>query len=93
VSLKEGLPLYIGGIFLIAIGILFLSSFSIGYNILLPILVFVSAGLILTLGWILHFDKDNKEFDNGGGGGGHIFLEKPPQSNLGIILPFLLMLE
>jgi len=78
VSLKEGLPLYIVGIFLTTIGILFLSYFSVGYITLLSVFVLIVAGLVLYLGWRLHFDKDNKEFDNGSGGGGRIFLEKPP---------------
>lgn len=77
VSLKEGLPLYIAGIFLTTIGILYLSYFSAGYFTIVSVFVLIVAGLVLYLGWVLHFDKDNKEFDNGSGGGG-IFLEKPP---------------
>jgi uncharacterized membrane protein YfcA len=77
VSLKEGLPLYIAGIFLTIIGILHLSYFSVGYSNLISVIVLIVAGLVLYLGWVLHFDKDNNEFDNGSGGGG-IFLEKPP---------------
>ena len=76
-SLKEGLPLYIAGIFLTTIGILYLSFFSVGYFTIVSVFVLIVAGLVLYLGWVLHFDKDNKEFDNGSGGGG-IFLEKPP---------------
>jgi uncharacterized membrane protein YfcA len=77
VSLKEGLPLYIAGIFLTTIGILYLLYFSLGYFTIVSVFVLIVAGLVLYLGWVLHFDKDNKEFDNGNGGGG-IFLEKPP---------------
>jgi uncharacterized membrane protein YfcA len=78
VSLKEGLPLYAAGIFLTIIGILYLSYFSVGYFTIISVFVLIVAGLVLYLGWVLHFDKDNKEFDNGSGGGGRIFLEKPP---------------
>jgi uncharacterized membrane protein YfcA len=78
VSLKEGLPLYVAGIFLIIIGILYLSYFSVGYFTIVSVFVLIVAGLVLYLGWVLHFDKDNKEFDNGSGGGGRIFLERPP---------------
>jgi uncharacterized membrane protein YfcA len=79
VSLKKGLPLYVAGIFLTSIGILFLSHFSVGYITLVSVFVLIVAGLVLYLGWMLHFDKGNKEFDNGsGGGGGRIFLERPP---------------
>lgn len=77
VSLREGLPLYIIGVLLIIIGILYLSFFSVGYFTIVSVFVLIVAGLVLYLGWVLHFDKDNKEFDNGSGGGG-IFLEKPP---------------
>lgn len=75
-SLKEGLPLYIAGIFLTIIGILYLSYFSVGYSNLISVIVLIVAGLVFYLGWVLHFNKDNKEFDNGSGGGGR-FLEKP----------------
>lgn len=78
VRLKEGLPFYIAGIFLTTIGIQFLSYFSLGYYTLVSVFILVAAGLVLYLGWMLHFDKDNKEFDNGSGGGRRIFLEKPP---------------
>jgi hypothetical protein len=44
---------------------------------LVSVFVLIVAGLVLYLGWVLHFDKDTKEFDNGSGGGG-ICLEKPP---------------
>ena len=78
VSLREGLPLYIVGVLLIIIGILYLSFFSVGYFTIVSVFVLIVAGLVLYLGWVLHFDKDNKEFDNGSGGRGRIFLEKPP---------------
>jgi hypothetical protein len=59
-------------------GILVLMYFRIGYYSLASVLVFIVAGLVLYLGWILLFDKENKEFDHGSGGERHIFLERPP---------------
>ena len=40
-------------------------------------IAFIAAGTNFYLGWLTHMGKDNKEFDNGGGGGGRIFLDKP----------------
>lgn len=77
-SLKEGLPFYIAGIFLDnnrnPIFVVFFSRILY----LRSVFILVAAGLVLYLGWILHFDKDNKEFDNGSRGRRRIFLEKPP---------------
>ena len=67
-SLKEGMPFYIAGILLIATGFVILSYFGMGYYTLISILAFISAGLIGYVGLMLHFGKDNKEYDNSSGG-------------------------
>ena len=75
-SFKRGLPFYIAGIASIATG-LFLLSLSSWYNTLTAIIAFIAAGLILYLGWLTHMGMDTKDSDNGSGGGGRIFLDKP----------------
>ena len=76
VSLKAGLPFYITGILLSAAGIVFLLYFTMGYYTLMSILAFISAGLIFYLGWMQHFGKHNKDYDNSSGGR-RVFLDKP----------------
>ena len=75
VSFKQGIPFYMG-IASIATG-LFLLSASSWYNTLTAIIAFIAAGLILYLGWLTHMGMDTKDSDNGSGGGGRIFLDKP----------------
>jgi hypothetical protein len=79
VSFKKGIPLYIAGIASIATGLFLLSAYSVSflYNTLTTIIAFIAAGLILYLVWLTHMGMDSKEFDNGGGGGKGIFLDKP----------------
>jgi hypothetical protein len=79
VSIKRGLPLYIVGIATIATGLYLLSEYSQSswYNISGAIIAFIAAGIILYLGWLTHMGMDTKDPDNGGGGGGRIFLDKP----------------
>jgi hypothetical protein len=76
VSFKNGVPLYITGIAIIAIGFSFYSVPSWTYA-LASLMAFIAAGIILYLGWLLHMGKDIKDFDDGSGGGGRIFLDKP----------------
>jgi hypothetical protein len=76
VSFKKGIPLYITGIAIIAIGFSFYSMPSWSYT-LASLMAFIAAGIILYLGWLLHMGKDIKDFDDGSGGGGRIFLDKP----------------
>jgi hypothetical protein len=47
-----------------------------GYYTLMFILAFISAGLIFYLGWMQHFGKYNKDYDNSSGGR-RVFLDKP----------------
>ena len=75
-SLKAGLHFYITGILLSAAGIVFLLYFTMGYYTLMSILAFISAGLIFYLGWMQHFGKHNKDYDNSSGGR-RVFLDKP----------------
>ena len=49
-SLKEGLPFYIGGVLLMVAGIMFLLYFAVRYYTLMSMLAFISAGLIFLLG-------------------------------------------
>jgi hypothetical protein len=75
VSFKLGIPFYMG-IASIATG-LFSLSVSSWYNTLAAILAFIAAGLILYLGWLTDMGMDTQDSDNGSGGGGRIFLDKP----------------
>ena len=79
VSLRNGIPFYVAGIASIATGLYLLSEYSVSswYNILTAIIAFIAAGLILYLGWLTHMGMDNTDSDNGSGGGGRIFLDKP----------------
>ena len=77
VSLRQGIPFYMGlGIASIATG-MFLLSASSWYNTLTAIIAFIAAGLILYLWWLTHMGMDTMDYDNGSGGGGRIFLDKP----------------
>jgi hypothetical protein len=76
VSFKKGIPLYITGIAIIAIGFSFYSVPSWS-NTLAALMAFIAAGIILYLGWLTHMGKDTKDFDDDSGGGGRIFLDKP----------------
>jgi threonine/homoserine/homoserine lactone efflux protein len=78
VSFKQGIPFYMG-IASIATGLVLLSVYSVSswYNMLTAIIAFIAAGLILYLGWLTHMGMDTKDSDNGNGGGGRIFLDKP----------------
>ena len=75
VSFKQGIPFYMG-IASIATGLVLLSASS-WYNTLTAIIAFIAAGLILYLEWLTHMGMDTKDSDNGNGGGGRIFLDKP----------------
>jgi hypothetical protein len=79
VSFKRGLPLYVAGFACIATGLFYLSAYSISswYNMFTAIIAFIAAGLMLYLGWLIHMGMDTKEFDDGSGRGGSIFLDKP----------------
>jgi hypothetical protein len=74
VSFKLGIPFYMG-IASIATGLVL--SASSWYNTLTAIIAFIVAGLILYLGWLTHMGMNTKDSDNGSGGGGRIFLDKP----------------
>jgi uncharacterized membrane protein len=78
VSFKLGIPFYIG-IASIAAGLFSLSVYSVSswYNTLAAILAFIAAGLIFYLGWLTDMGMDTQDSDNGSGGGGRIFLDKP----------------
>jgi hypothetical protein len=78
VSFKLGVPFYIG-IASRATGLFSLSVYSVSswYNTLAAILAFTAAGLILYLGWLTDMGTDIQDSDNGNGGGGCIFLDKP----------------
>jgi hypothetical protein len=78
VSFKQGIPFYMG-IASIATGLFLLSAYyaSSWYNTLTAIIAFIAAGLILYLRWLTHMGMDTKDSDNGNGGGGRIFLDKP----------------
>ena len=80
VSFRQGIPFYMGIASIAAW--LFLLSASSWYNTLTAIIVFIAAGLILHLGWLPHMGTDTKDYDNGNGGGGRIFLDKPAQAPL-----------
>jgi hypothetical protein len=79
VSFKNGIPFYIAGIASTEAGLFLLSAYSVSswYNILTAIIAFIAAGIILYLGWLIHMGLDTKDSDNGSGGGGRIFLDKP----------------
>lgn len=79
VSLRNGIPFYVAGIASIATGLYLLSEYSVSswYNMLTAIIAFMAAGLILYLGWLTYMGMDNTDSDNGSGGGGRIFLDKP----------------
>jgi hypothetical protein len=79
VSLRNGIPFYVAGIASIATGLYLLSAYSVSswYNMLTAILAFIAAGVILYLGWLTHMGMDTTDSDNGSGGGGRIFLDKP----------------
>jgi hypothetical protein len=76
VSFKRGIPFYITGIAIIATGFSFYSMPSWCYK-LASLMAFIAAGVIFYLGWLIHMGKDIKDFDDGSGGGGRIFLDKP----------------
>jgi hypothetical protein len=76
VSFKKGIPFYIAGSATIATGFFFYSMPSWYYSIA-TLIAFISAGVIFYLGWLIHMGKDIKDFDDGSGGGGRIFLDKP----------------
>jgi hypothetical protein len=76
VSFRKGIPLYITGIVIIATGF-FLHSEPSWSNTLASLMAFIAAGIILYLGWLIHMGRDANEFDDGSGGGGRIFLDKP----------------
>jgi|RhiMetdeSRZDD1v2_1073273.scaffolds.fasta_scaffold36767_5 hypothetical protein len=79
VSLKNGIPFYVTGFVSIATGLFLLSvdSESSWYYTLVAIGSFIAGGLILYLGWLIHMGLDMKGYDNSGGGGRRIFLDKP----------------
>ena len=77
VSFKRGLPLYITGFACIASGLFSLSTYSGVLGVLTGILAFIAAGLILYFGWLMQMGMDTKDYDNGSGGGGRIYLDKP----------------
>jgi hypothetical protein len=79
VSFKRGIPLYVAGFACIAFGMFLLSGYSESswYSVLTAIVGFIAAGLILYLGWLIHMGMDMKDYDNSGGGGRRIFLDKP----------------
>jgi hypothetical protein len=79
VSLRNGIPFYVAGIASIATGLYLLSAYSVSswYNMLTAILAFIAAGVILYFGWLAHMGMDTTDSDNGSGGGGRIFLDKP----------------
>ena len=79
VSIKNGIPFYVAGFALIATGLFLLSTESEfpQYYTLVAIGTLIAAGLILYLGWLLHMGKDMERYDNSGGGGRRIFLDKP----------------
>jgi hypothetical protein len=79
VSLRNGIPFYVAGIASIATGLYLLSEYSVSswYNMLTAIIAFIAAGLISYLGWLTYMGMDNTDSDNGSGGGGRIFLDKP----------------
>ena len=86
VSFKRGLPLYVTGFACIATGLFSLSTYSgpSWYGALTGILAFIAgilafiaAGLMLFFGWLMQMGMDTKDYDNGSGGGGRIFLDKP----------------
>jgi hypothetical protein len=75
-SFKKGIPFYIAGIAIIVTGF-FIYSGPSWYYTLAALIVFIAAGSIFYLGWLMHMGKDTKEFDDGSGGGGRIYLDKP----------------
>lgn len=77
VSFTRGLPLYITGFACIASGLFSLSTYSGVLGVLTGILAFIAAGLILYFGWLMQMGMDTKDYDNGSGGGGRIYLDKP----------------
>jgi hypothetical protein len=77
VSFKRGLPLYVAGFACIASGLFSLSTYSGVLGVLTGILAFIAAGLILYYGWLMQMGMDTKDYDNGSGGGGRIYLDKP----------------
>ena len=79
VSIKNGIPLYVAGFALIAMGSFSISAdseFSLYYTFV-AFGSFIAGGLLLYLGWLLHTGKDMKGYDDSGGGGRRIFLDKP----------------
>ena len=77
VSFTRGLPLYITGFACIASGLFSLSTYSGVLGVLTGILAFIAAGLMLYIGWLMQMGMDTKDYDNGSGGGGRIYLDKP----------------
>ena len=77
VSFTRGLPLYITGFACIASGLFSLSTYSGVLGVLTGILAFIAAGLILYFGWLMQMGMDTKDYDNGSGGGGRIYLDRP----------------
>ena len=77
VSFTRGLCLYITGFACIASGLFSLSTYSGVLGVLTGILAFIAAGLILYFGWLMQMGMDTKDYDNGSGGGGRIYLDKP----------------
>lgn len=77
VSFKRGLPPYIAGFACIASGFFSLSIYPGVLGVLTGILAFIAAGLILYFGWLMQMGMDTKDYDNGSGGGGRIYLDKP----------------
>ena len=77
VSFTRGLLLYITGFACIASGLFSLSTYSGVLGVLTGILAFIAAGLILYFGWLMQMGMDTKDYDNGSGGGGRIYLDKP----------------
>ena len=77
VSFTRGLLLYITGFACIASGLFSLSTYSGVLGVLTGILAFIAAGLILYFGWLMQMGMDTKDYDNGSGGGGRIYLDRP----------------
>jgi|GEM_PF-1282571 hypothetical protein len=79
VSIKNGIPFYVAGFALIAMGSFLISAdpeISLYYTFV-AFGSFIADGLLLYLGWLLHMGKDMKGYDDSGGRERRIFLDKP----------------